>query len=412
MHDHQEGMSMGYFPAGLRAAVVLLVLLLSSWAEAANVTIGARFRTETGSQFLRYGSSNEWICKTWRDLCKSASENAVDLPISYRKTTLKDRLARQQYYVKVPQPRSLLVRRDGGSETLNLKFEVTHISQYAIVTAESPVASNSPIATRDVQGSCSVVRAPLPPEGLGGTFQWAFWERDSKWCYASSPRGESGDLKVSLVSRTGIGYRLSLPAPTNIVSGIYRGTLVFTMEGAAADFDFGEGVRDLDSTLTVEFEIDLRHELKVEFPPGTDRAVLEPPGGWGVWSGGRAPAQITRDLPFRLTTSGPLTVYATCSDQLPGTSLCLIGNDKGHRVPYFVEMTLPSTVQHGNGPVQRLIIIPDPFRARRLVPVSAIANAKGTLHLTVRGGHVGSMLGYPGSTYAGTVTLIFDAQVL
>lgn len=162
---------MGYFPAGLRAAVVLLVLLLSSWAEAANVTIGARFRTETGSQFLRYGSSNEWICKTWRDLCKSASENAVDLPISYRKTTLKDRLARQQYYVKVPQPRSLLVRRDGGSETLNLKFEVTHISQYAIVTAESPVASNSPIATRDVQGSCSVVRAPLPPEGLGGTFQ-------------------------------------------------------------------------------------------------------------------------------------------------------------------------------------------------------------------------------------------------
>lgn len=399
-------------PQGLQATAVLLVLLLSSWAEAANVTIGARFRTETGSQFVRQGSSNEWICKTWAELCKSASENAVDLPISYHKTTLKDELSRQQYYVKVPQPRSLLVRRDGGSETLNLKFEVTHISQYAIVTSESPVRSNSPIATRDVKGACGVMRAPFPPQGVGGTFQWAFWGGDPKWCYSSSPLGVRGDLKVSLVSRTGIGYRLSLPAPTNIVSGTYRGTLVFTMGGAAADFDFGEGVRDLDSTLTVEFEIDLRHELKVEFPPGTDRAVLEPPGGWGGWSGGRAPAQITRDLPFHLTTSGPLTVYASCPDQFPGISLCVIGNDKGHRVPYFVEMTLPSSVQHGNGPVQRLIIIPDPFRARRLVPVSAIANAKGTLHLTVRGGHVGSMLGYPGSTYTGTVTLIFDAQVL
>lgn len=403
---------MGYLLKGMRAVAVLLLPLLPSWAEAANVTIGARFRTETGSQFVRQGSSNEWICKTWRDLCKSASENAVDLPISYRKTTLKDRLSREQYYVKVPQPRSLLVRRDGGSETLNLRFEVTHISQYAVVTAESPVQSNSPIATRDVKGSCSVVRAPFPPTGLGGTFQWAFWGGDSKWCFASSPQGEPGDLKVSLVGRTGIGYKLSLPAPTNIVSGIYRGTLVFTMGGTAADFDFGEGVRGLDSTLTVEFEIDLRHELKVEFPPGTDRAVLEPPGGWGVWSGGRAPAQITRDLPFRLTTSGPLTVYASCSDQLPGLSLCMIDNGEGHRVPYFVEMTLPSSVQYGNKPVQRLIIIPDPFRARRLVPVSAIANEKGTLHFTVRGGHVGNMLGYPGSTYTGTVTLIFDAQVL
>lgn len=403
---------MGYLLKGLRAVAVLLVPLLPSWAEAANITIGARFRTETGSQFVRHGSSNEWICQTWRDLCKSASENAVDLPISYRKTTLKDKHSREQYYVRVPQPRSLLVRRDGGSETLNLRFEVTHISQYAVVSAESPERSNSPIATRDVQGTCSVVRAPFPPESLGGTFQWALWGGDSKWCFASSSRGEPGDLKVSLVGRTGIGYKLSLPAPTNIVSGIYRGSLVFTMGGTTADFDFGEGVRDLDSMLTVEFEIDLRHELKVEFPPGTDRAVLEPPGGWGVWSGGRAPAQITRDLPFRLTTSGPLTVYASCSDQLPGATWCLIGNDRGHQVPYFVEMTLPASVQHGNGPVQRLIIIPDPFRARRLVPVSAIANAKGTLHLTVRGGHIGNMLRYPGSTYTGTVTLIFDAQVL
>lgn len=50
-----------------------------------------------------------------------------------------------------------------------------HIRQYAIVTAESPVGSNSPVATRDVQGSCSVVRAPLPPKGLGAPFNGATW---------------------------------------------------------------------------------------------------------------------------------------------------------------------------------------------------------------------------------------------
>ncbi len=398
-------------PKRVGLAVVLLALVLPSWAEAADVMIGARFRTETGSQFVRHGSSNEWICSTWSELCKSASENAVDLPISYRKTTLKDRLGRQQYYVKVPSARSLLVRRDGGSETLNLRFEVTHISQYAIVTGESPVSNNSPIATRDVKGACIVVRAPSQPEGLGGTFQWAFWG-DGKYCYSSSQRGESGDLRVSFVGRTGVGYKLSLPAPTNIVSGVYRGRLVFTMGGPTADFDFGEGVRDLDSTLTIDFEIDLRHELKIDFPPGTDRAVLEPPGGWGGWSGGRTPAQITRDLPFRLTTSGPLTVYSSCSESLPGSSACMINNGKGHSVPIWVEMTLPSKVQFANGPVQRLIIIADPFRARRLVPVSAVSNEKGTLHFSVREGHVSRMLDYPGSTYNGTVTLIFEAQVL
>lgn len=390
----------------------LFVLLLPTWTEAADVTVGARYRAESGSHYVRYGSSNEWICSTWPDLCKSASENAVDLPIDYYKTSLKEIGLREQYYIRVPQPRTLLVRREGGSETLNLRFEITHISQWAIVTAESPVRNNSPIATRDVRGACSVVRAPVLPEGVGGTFQWSFWNREDKFCYSSSSRGNPGDLRVSRVGRTGMGYKLSLPTPSKIESGVYKGSLVFTMGGAAADFDFGEGVRGLDNTLKIDFELDLRHELKVQFPPGSDRAVLEPPGGWRGWSGSQVPPHITRDLPFRLTTTGPLTVYTSCSEMLEGATICTLRNDDGHRVPVFVEMTLSSNVQFANGPVQRLIIAPDPLRARRLVPRSAVTNEKGTLHFTVRGGHVGSMLKYPGSTYNGTVTVIFDAEVL
>lgn len=407
-------MSLRCLPASLRVALALLLLNLVPVSEAADITIGARYRADAGNQYVRFGSSNEWICSSWPALCKSASENAVDLPFgTYYKTTFKDRGLREQYYVKAPPPRALEVRRVDGPEALNLVFEVTHISQYAIVTAESPARNNSPIATGRVGGTCTVVRAPSQPEGSGGVFQWQFWGgRDNKNCWSSSELGSFGDMRVSLVSRTGIGYKLSLPSPTKIVSGIYRGSLVFTVGDVNSDFDFGEGTRGLASSLTIDFELDLRHELKVDFPPGSDRAVLEPPGGWLAWPGGRVPPQLARDLPFRLTASGPFTVHAGCEYQLEGVSLCNIFNENGDRAVVNLAMSLPAGVKYNNGPVQRLRIPANAARPLRLVPDAATSALPGTVHFWIGESWVESMLQKPGSTYRGGITLLFDAEVL
>ncbi|EKT4523038.1 hypothetical protein QEM13_002287 [Pseudomonas putida] len=407
-------MRLCYLPATVRAVFAWLVLCLSPAAQAADVTIGARYRADVGNQYVRFGSSNEWICSTWPALCKNAAENAVDLPFgTYYKTTFKDKTAREQYYVRVPPPRALQVRREGGNEVLDLMFEVTHVSQYAIVTAESPARNNSPIATGRVGGTCTVVRAPSQPEGSGGTFQWQFWGgRDNKNCWSSSELGSFGDMRVSLVSRTGIGYKLSLPSPTKIVSGIYRGSLVFTVGDVNSDFDFGEGTRGLASSLTIDFELDLRHELKVDFPPGSDRAVLEPPGGWLAWPGGRVPPQLARDLPFRLTASGPFTVHAACEYPLEGSGFCRIFNENGDQAVVDLAMSLPAGVKYNNGPVQRLRIPANAARPMRLIPDVATSALPGTVHFSVRESWVKSMLQQPGSTYRGGITLLFDAEVL
>lgn len=403
-------MRLCYLPATVRAVFAWLVLCLSPAAQAADVTIGARYRADAGNQYVRFGSSNEWICSTWPALCKNAAENAVDLPFgTYYKTTFKDKTAREQYYVRVPPPRALQVRRDGGNEVLDLMFEITHVSQYAVVTGASPEFDNSPIATRDVR-YCSVARAPFPPESRGGVFQWQFVQ--GKYCYSSSSLGSVGDWRESLVSRTGIGYKLSLPSPTKIVSGIYRGSLLFTVGGISADFDFGERVADLGNSLTIDFELDLRHELKVDFPPGSDRAVLEPPGGWLAWPGGRVPPQLARDLPFRLTASGPFTVYATCEHLLPGSNFCLLVNENGDQTLLDLAMSLPAGVKYNNGPVQRMRIHANTGKRMRLVPDSAISALPGTAHFWIRKTWVEAMLRKPPGTYRGRVTLLFDAEVL
>ncbi|HGY9628048.1 TPA: hypothetical protein ACOJM5_004471 [Pseudomonas putida] len=404
-------MRLYYLPATVRAAVAWLVLGLLPTAQAADVTIGARYRADVGNQYARFGSSNEWICRTWSALCKSASENAVDLPFgTYYKISKKDAGTRDQYYVRVPPPRTLQVRREGGNEVLDLVFEITHVSQYAVVTAASPVQNNSPIATYDVR-NCSVARAPLPPAGLGGVFQWKFVS--GKYCYSSSSLGSIGDWRESLVSRTGIGYKLSLPSPTKVASGIYRGSMTFTVGGVGADIDFGEGVDRLGNSLTIDFEVDLRHELKVDFPPGSDRAVLEPPGGWLAWPGGRVPPQLARDLSFRLTTSGPFTVYAACEYPLGGSGFCTLKNHQnGEGVVLDLAMSLPAGVKYNNGPVQRMRIHANTGRRMRLVPDSATSALPGTVHFWIRESWVASMLQKPPGTYRGGVTLLFDAEVL
>ena len=112
---------------------------------------------------------------------------------------------------------------------------------------------------------------------------------------------------------------------------------------------------------------------------------------------------------MNLWSTGPFKVYKTCQyDQ--GTS-CGIRNGAGHQVPVDVALTLPSSVQHANAPVQRLTIPTGRASALAFDMAMPVAGQSGQLHFDVVSQHVKSMLDYPGSVYQGDVTVLFDATL-
>ncbi|ARP85100.1 hypothetical protein CAL13_01860 [Bordetella genomosp. 9] len=104
---------------------------------------------------------------------------------------------------------------------------------------------------------------------------------------------------------TSIGYELVAPNPLRMASGTYRGEHTFTI-GPGGDFDFGDRATVERSSIVIALELFVHHQFELHLPPGSDRAVLEPPGGWGAWlNSGRRPTKIFRDVPFSFTTSTP-----------------------------------------------------------------------------------------------------------
>ncbi|QWL57251.1 hypothetical protein HQ400_01625 [Aeromonas jandaei] len=118
-------------------------------------------------------------------------------------------------------------------------------------------------------------------------------------------------------------------------------------------------------------------------------------------NGKREPSILQQDLPFRIWFSAPFTVSLRCQHQW-GTE-CGLKDGKGRTVPlktYYVnsinEMTLLTTNKHS-------FVLP--------VQGKPVTNAARAIRFQVVGGTVAEMMKYPGSSFKGDVTLIFDAAI-
>ncbi|WP_262405564.1 hypothetical protein [Pseudomonas fluorescens] len=216
--------------------------------------------------------------------------------------------------------------------------------------------------------------------------------------------------EVVTATEMGIGYNLSTPTPYRMKPGIYRGSVTYTI-GPGGDFDFGNNVTQLNgNSVTLNFVLDVQHLFFFNFPPGSDRAVLEPPGGWLAWlNGGRVPQRIYRDLPFRLWSTGPFKVYKLC--QYEAGTHCGIRNDGSDEVAVQVGLSLPGGIRHQNAPVERLTLPTGRASALHFEAVQATLNRPGQLHFEVGKDDVRGMLAHAGSTYTGQVTVVFDAEL-
>ncbi|MGG7598243.1 hypothetical protein ACQ4OD_14540 [Pseudomonas sp. WC1] len=212
------------------------------------------------------------------------------------------------------------------------------------------------------------------------------------------------------VEELSIGFDMNIPPPYRLKAGTYRGSITYRI-GPGGDFDFGNDVSNLSGdSLTVNFELDVQHAFMFEFPPGSERAVLEPRNGWQAWlAGGKAPQRLYRDLPFRVWSTGPFKVYKLC--QYDTGAKCAIKNDGGEQVPVDVAMSLPAGVQHLGQSVERLALPTGRPAALQFEAAMPTLNRPGQLHFEVGRNDVQDMLKHPGSTYTGQVTVVFDAEL-
>lgn len=390
-------------------SLLLILFLLPKWAEGADATIRATYRPATG---VVVELGRDGPCGRWLSLCQSERVmGAMNLPFQYRKESVHSAgYLQDRFYVGVPKSRTVTVRNERTGDTHDMLIEFTHVSIYNGVKADSDRFdfSLNPVNTYEVAGGCTALHAFA--DSSGGAFIWRLGTSGGG-CAALGGKGASPGLRsYSRVSGMGAAYKLTVRSPEKMAVGTYRGTTNFTAgQGTTRDFSFGSHVTDLNQeSMSVDIEFIVQQPLVVRFPPGADRALLEPPGGWRSWVGRGTPPYIEREIPFRLSSAGPFKVSTVCSDQLPGLSLCQISNGP-HRAPTWLELTLPPNVRYGSGPVQRLNIAPG--REYRFTTTTVVSNERGSLRFFVRESNLASMLKYPGTTYKGQVTVIFDADI-
>lgn len=206
-------------------------------------------------------------------------------------------------------------------------------------------------------------------------------------------------------------YEIRTPNPLEMASGQYTGSTTYTM-GPGADFDFGDVVLPRDNLFTFNFILDVRHELKVEVPPGGNRVELVPEGGWQAWlNRGRKPSRLFRDQTVNIWSSSQFKMTLACS--LPMGNTCGISDSNGNEVPVEVAVTLPSGLTDAVGrPVNRLPLRLDGIGTELFQPIRYVDRKPSTLHFEITRDHVEQMLGAAESrTYSGSITVIWDSEV-
>ena len=190
-----------------------------------------------------------------------------------------------------------------------------------------------------------------------------------------------------------LGFSIQAPDPLSMPNGVYTGSLVLTVGQGNEDISFGNGSYS-DNQLIINVRLTVRHQIKVEFPAGYDNISLKPSGGWGEWlNGGRPPSILKENIPFSIFATSLFRVSYVCQYSI-GVQCALKNTRNDHMVGLDMFYLIP--------PSTRLKL---PIH---ILPVGQ--NARGrAIGFEVAGDNVKAMVKYPGSTYKGVVTLVFDA---
>ncbi|WP_175038864.1 hypothetical protein [Burkholderia contaminans] len=243
--------------------------------------------------------------------------------------------------------------------------------------------------------------------GHGGFVHFAIRTPETNSMVTCSRKPADGYANDHIVVKAyDMGFQFIFPNPLSMPNGKYVGQTTYTVGNT--DLDFGEAVYS-DDRLTFNLELDVEHQFELKIPPGSERAVLEPPHGWVQWlNRGKPPTRLRRDVPFALSGSMPFAMTLRCSDRAAGEDACVIREPRGSEAPLQVSVSVPGTATSSGRPVVRLPLTPDVRLG--VEPNGYLNNAQSRLHIEVDEVGVDEMVRHPGSEYRGNVMVVFDAM--
>ncbi|WP_248739287.1 hypothetical protein [Pseudomonas sp. MWU12-2029] len=397
----------------------LLVALSLPSAEAVNQEIRALFQPDSSQpnkNVFVNKTPNSGYCTIDPAQCADNNMFSIQLPVRFDSTRpIIPGAPADAMMLKVPANwRQLMVtnRDTGESETVEVRI-IGIGSKFILSDSAASLVGVTDILEghQKLWSNNSWVYAPAPCQysGVGfyspNTYRF-FWKAPQEaWC----TKVAAYRIPSMSFDTLDFAYELRTPNPLGMSSGLYTGSLSYTL-GPTGDFQMGPMMVPDDGNLTLDFVLDVQHTLKVDLPPGGNKIALEPAGGWQRWiDSGRRPTEIFRDQPFFLSSSSRFKVMLQCSSL--GGSECDIGNNQVGYSTFQVRLTMPpGVVGPGNHDGWFGTLIHNqwlgPFEPSRYID-----RKQGMLRFFISPRYMDFLRPGMNGTLTGNATIIFDSEV-
>jgi hypothetical protein len=409
-------------------SLALLAVVAAPSAGAATQEIRALFTPDSANphrnMFINKTPSSGY-CVDAPSQCQDNNMFSIRLPVGFNsaRAMQPDAAPRQSAMFKVPASwRTLTVTRADGDGAAKVEVRIAGIGSQHNLSDTSMNLTGAPTAVEGHQrlwsggvlGSWVNAAPPCEYSGVGfygDSFYRFFWKTPVEGTCVKVAKFMIPSLSYEHLD---FAYELRTPNPLDMASGLYTGSLNYRI-GPGGDFDMGDVMLPNDSLLTLNFVLDVQHTLKVDIPPGGEKVLLVPAGGWQSWlHAGRKPTRIFRDQTFNISASSRFKMYLDCQFQFhPGSRYCYLSDGNNILVPIEISVSLPAGLMDSSGkPVSREPLKVGEQGSVVFQPSQYVDRKPGTLHFELYKDAIDAvLLPQTGKHYRGTVVVIWDSEV-
>lgn len=404
----------------MRTVIMLAVLGLFSalcapvgWAAQLNITaVYSPDKSDPRHNTFVNTTPVSGYCSWLPNQCAPYGLFSIGVPIRFATQAPIDPVAnradpRQGAYFSMPTAfRTVTVTHEATGATADLQFRVAGFGGEYVVSQR--LSSH-----RDLWTTWVNAPAPCRNSGVGvysNNWYRFFWR--ARVGIGACSRAAKIEVRPPFTYRKfSFSYELVTPDPLGMDIGRYSGSLTLSV-GPHQDIDFGDLLMPSDNSLTLVFDLAVNHLLKVDFPPGANRAILQPANGWQAWlNTGRTPPALKASQRFNLSSSGKFRMYLDCQYTLGDT--CAIQLPSGSaQVPVDISVTLPHGVvkRQDRQPVRRQKLLVGSANAQEFLSQQVQFDRNASLDYDVSAASTAQMVANAGETYRGVATVVFDAS--